>query len=215
MPLTLSVIIPSYNSEMFIRETLASAVDQTVLPNEIIVVDDASIDRTCEIIELFAEQSPVPVRLIRNAKNSGGPVRGMNAGVRASTGDVLTILDHDDLLAPIAIEEHLSAWRQIDRSKVGIVTSDFTTFDVNGVICNSQFARENVLSNMLTGEKAGLPLVLAAAVARQMLCRSWCITMKSSVARDAWMNCGGFTEAFRSAWDYDFLWRLSERYEFA
>ena len=215
MTTTISVVIPTYNSAWVIRETLASVLKQRRLPSEVIVVDDASKDNTCAIVEMIAQTAPCPIRLIRMSKNSGGPVRGMNVGVESATSNTFTILDHDDLLAPHAIEEYHSAWEQLDQATFGIVTSDFLMFDSTGVTCPSLFARQGVLTGLFAEVAGGAPLVISAAQARDLTCRKFCLPMKGAIARSAWKNCGGFDERFRSAWDNDFTWRLASRYSFA
>ena len=95
---SISVIIPAYNAEKFIGEAIESVLNQTRPAKEIIVVDDASTDRTAEIARSFGER----VKVLVNEVNSG-PGHSRNAGVAASTGDYLAFLDADDKWLP----EHL------------------------------------------------------------------------------------------------------------
>lgn len=92
---TISVIIPAYNAEKFIGEAIESALAQTRPAKEVVVVDDASTDRTVEIARSFGDR----VTVLGNAVNSG-PGHSRNAGVAASTGDYLAFLDADDVVAP-------------------------------------------------------------------------------------------------------------------
>lgn len=109
--MSISVVIPTYNSARFIGRAVASVARQTVLPVEIIVVDDASTDATCDVVmELAARHGhEVAVRLIRLEQNSGGPARPTNVGLRASAGQFLTLLDHDDVLLPRKLERQRAA----------------------------------------------------------------------------------------------------------
>ena len=91
-----SICIPAYNVEHFIRETLESALAQDYPNLEIIVSDDASTDRTPEIVAGYESKG---VRLIKQAKNLG-MTANMNAVVRASQGKYVFKLDSDDLLEP-------------------------------------------------------------------------------------------------------------------
>jgi glycosyltransferase involved in cell wall biosynthesis len=95
-----SVVIPGYNGRAFIAEALDSVFGQSSLPREIIVVDDASRDGTPELVEAIGRAAPVAVRLIRLARNSGGPARPINVGIEAASGDLICVLDQDDLLLP-------------------------------------------------------------------------------------------------------------------
>jgi glycosyltransferase involved in cell wall biosynthesis len=101
---SISVIIPTYKAGPYLRETLASVVEQTLRPQEIIVVDDCSPDNTCEIVEDFAAHAPLPVRLLRMPSNTGGPSGPMNTGVAAATCDTIAMIDHDDRMLPHKLE---------------------------------------------------------------------------------------------------------------
>jgi glycosyltransferase involved in cell wall biosynthesis len=94
---TVSVVIPTYNASPFIREALASVFAQTRLPDEVIVVDDCSPDDTVAVVEQIAANAPIPVRVIRLSKNSGGPAAPIEYGVRHATGDFIAVLDQDDI----------------------------------------------------------------------------------------------------------------------
>ncbi len=99
-----SLVIPSYNGAQFIGEALMSVMAQTVLPEEVIVVDDYSTDKTPNIVEKIALNSPVPINLVRLHRNSGGPGRPMNVGVETAMCELITMLDQDDILLPQRIE---------------------------------------------------------------------------------------------------------------
>src|SRR5262245_23883515 len=98
--LSISVVIPTYDGEAFVGAALASAQSQTRLPMEIIVVDDASTDRTVHLVEEMAGRTTLPVRLIRLPQNSGGPAHPMNVGIAEARGDLIAVLDQDDVFLP-------------------------------------------------------------------------------------------------------------------
>lgn len=83
-----SIIIPAYNSESMIRMVLEAILCQTVLPMEVIVVDDGSTDRTGDLVCLFSE-----VKYIR--QKNGGPAAARNRGAREAQGDILVFMDSD------------------------------------------------------------------------------------------------------------------------
>ncbi|MGD9488230.1 MAG: glycosyltransferase family 2 protein [Calditrichaceae bacterium] len=89
-----SVIITTYNSEKTIQRTLDSILNQKGLRKEfdieLIVVDDCSTDKTVEIVKNY------DLLLLTNDKNSGGPNKGRNMGIKKSSGDYICIVDHDD-----------------------------------------------------------------------------------------------------------------------
>lgn len=89
-----SVIVPVYNGEAFIHIALNSALAQTEQNLEVIVVDDASTDATCAVVERYCHRDP-RVRLIRS-KSQRGPAHARNIGFDAASGEWLAILDADD-----------------------------------------------------------------------------------------------------------------------
>lgn len=91
---TVSVIIPVYNGERFLAEAIRSALDQTLSPAEIIVIDDGSTDASAEVARGFGP----PVRVLAQANL--GPAAARNLGVAHAAGDLLAFLDADDLWMP-------------------------------------------------------------------------------------------------------------------
>src|SRR4029078_13031600 len=91
-----SVVMATYNGEAFLADAVTSVWAQTVLPLELIIVDDCSRDATYDLANRLAKDSPIPMRLIRLPENSRGPARPMNVGVRETRADVVALLDQDD-----------------------------------------------------------------------------------------------------------------------
>ncbi|MEB4800912.1 glycosyltransferase family 2 protein [Acinetobacter soli] len=103
-----SIIIPSYNREKFILETLKSVVNQTSNLWNCFVVDDGSTDRTVEIITKFiSEHSDYPIHYLVNSRTKGAQ-GARNTGIINSDGELLLFLDSDDILEPNCIENRLS-----------------------------------------------------------------------------------------------------------
>ncbi|MEO9863435.1 MAG: CDP-glycerol glycerophosphotransferase family protein [Yoonia sp.] len=97
----ISVVIAAYNVENFISVAVVSAIEQLHAFDEIIVIDDASTDRTGEIIDEIATENPL-VTVIHSAANVGlGEVR--NLGMDTATGDYICFLDGDDYFLPEAV----------------------------------------------------------------------------------------------------------------
>ena len=91
---TSSVVIAAYNSAHCLGETLDTVLGQSIAPDEVIVVDDGSGDETADV----AESHPAATRVISQA--NGGMCNARNTGIEASTGDLIFILDSDDLWHP-------------------------------------------------------------------------------------------------------------------
>ena len=94
----ISVIIPTYNRQHLLAETLASVLAQTGIELEVIVVDDGSTDET--LVYLRA-QPVIPVSL----PHSGIPAVVRNAGLDRARGDLIAFLDSDDLWEPAALAQ--------------------------------------------------------------------------------------------------------------
>jgi glycosyltransferase involved in cell wall biosynthesis len=97
-----SILIPTYNGERFLAEALRSALDQTHREIEVLVADDASTDRTPEILAEAAAADP-RVRVIRRARNLGA-FDNTATLVAEARGEYVKYLLHDDLLAPDCVE---------------------------------------------------------------------------------------------------------------
>lgn len=104
-----SILIPAYNAESVIAQTIQSAIAQTWPRKEIIVVDDSSRDRTAEEAGRFASRE-VSVVTVEN----GGAAAARNHALKLSQGDYIQFLDADDLLGPDKISSQLAALRDGD-----------------------------------------------------------------------------------------------------
>lgn len=102
----ISVIIPCYNAELLVGETISSVLAQTWPSVEIIVVDDGSTDGSWQVIHSFGDK----ITALRQA--NGGGCRARNVGARMAEGGYLMFLDADDLLAPNTLAALVAALRQ-------------------------------------------------------------------------------------------------------
>lgn len=97
-----SVIIPAYNAEAFIVDTVNSALNQTYQDLEVIVVDDGSKDGTVAALQPFGHR----IRVHRQA--NGGVAKARNTGVGLASGSWIAFLDADDLWLPSKLERQLA-----------------------------------------------------------------------------------------------------------
>lgn len=100
-----SVIMPAYNAERFIRQAIESVQSQTFIFWELLVIDDGSSDGTCAVVQELAEKD-MRIRLIRNEKNIG-VARTRNAGIDLAQGEMIAFLDSDDYWYPEKLEKQL------------------------------------------------------------------------------------------------------------
>ena len=117
-----SIIIPVYNSELFISKTIQSAINQTYENIEIIIVDNDSKDGSWEIIKKFQEKDN-RIKSFRNQTNEG-PVRNWLRCVEMASGHYIKILWSDDLIAENFIEKTLPLFSE----DVGFVFTGVTIF---------------------------------------------------------------------------------------
>jgi glycosyltransferase involved in cell wall biosynthesis len=115
-----SVVIPCWNRDDLIVETLESLRAQSHEDWEAIVVDDLSTDRSADLVlEVAAEDSRV--QLVQNPWKRRGASPSRNLGASLASGEFVLFLDSDDLLAPFALEHRVRALR--DDPRAGIVAS--------------------------------------------------------------------------------------------
>lgn len=102
-----TVIIPLYNAEKYISETIKSVINQTYQNWEMIVVDDCSTDSSRDIVKNFEDQDS-RIKLIQSTVNFGGPALPRNIGIENAKGTYIAFLDADDVWMPHKIEEQLN-----------------------------------------------------------------------------------------------------------
>jgi glycosyltransferase involved in cell wall biosynthesis len=119
-----SILIPAYNAEKWLKDTIESAVNQTWPRKEIIIVDDGSRDRTFEIARKYESNS---VKVL-SEENKGGP-SARNAALSIAQGDFIQWLDHDDLLAPDKISQQFKKCENVNMHI--LLSGSFGTFYYN------------------------------------------------------------------------------------
>ena len=117
-----SIIIPAYNAECWISDTIRSALSQTWPKKEIIIVDDGSTDNTLTAARTFESEI---VKVV--AQQNKGASAARNEGLRFAQGNYIQWLDADDLLAPDKISHQLKRINRGKDSRV-LLTSSFGTF---------------------------------------------------------------------------------------
>jgi succinoglycan biosynthesis protein ExoO len=107
-----SIIIPAYNAESYIAKAIDSALNQTLTNIEVIVVDDASTDRTVEVIQYFTDPR---LQLLQNPQNLGVSA-SRNRAIQKARGQWIAVLDSDDWYVPNRLETllHIAKKKQAD-----------------------------------------------------------------------------------------------------
>jgi glycosyltransferase involved in cell wall biosynthesis len=120
----ISILIPAYNAEAWIGETIRSALAQTWPRTEVIVVDDGSKDATAEVARRFASKHVLVV-----SKENEGAAATRNHALRLSQGDYIQWLDADDLLGPDKIEAQIARLYEAGNSRRILLSSSWAFFD--------------------------------------------------------------------------------------
>jgi glycosyltransferase involved in cell wall biosynthesis len=183
--LSVSAVIPAYNRERYIADAIESVLRQTRLPDEIVVVDDASTDRTAEIVASFSD-----VRLIQQSKNSG-TASARNVAIHAARGDVLAWLDSDDIWRPNHCETVVAL---LERHATAIVAYGLVDF---------------VGERGGTWRINGLPADTPFDALRESFSRTALPMMATVTRRDPVIAIDGFDEQLRSSVDFDLFLRLA------
>jgi glycosyltransferase involved in cell wall biosynthesis len=117
----ISVIIPAYNAQEYVIETLESLESQTFKDFEVIIINDGSKDNTSILINKFINKKTLDIRIIEQI-NSGVSI-ARNCGIDIASGDYVVFLDADDLLHP----SYLSIlYKTLTKQQVDVVICNFT-----------------------------------------------------------------------------------------
>lgn len=98
-----SIIMPSYNTASYIKQTIQSVLDQTYTNWELIIVDDCSTDNTNEVVDTIKD---CRIHYFKNEKNSGAAI-SRNKALREAKGQWIAYLDSDDLWMPEKLEKQI------------------------------------------------------------------------------------------------------------
>ena len=190
----ISIIIPAYNAERTIIETLQSVWQQTFQDFEIIIINDGSTDRTVELIQTIKD----PRLKIFSYENGGLPV-ARNRGITRATGKFIAFLDADDLWTADKLELQLKALQQNSQAGVAYSWTCFMDVDKQGKVSflpSSQYSFSgNVYENLLISD----------------FVHSGSNTL---IRREAIDTAGEFDPTLKSCEDWDYWLRLAAKWHF-
>ncbi len=188
-----SVIIPVYNGEKYIKQTLKSVLNQTFQDFEIIVVDDGSTDRSRQRIQSLDDQR---IHYFYQA-NSGCPAIPKNRGIKKAKGKYIAFLDQDDLFLPKKIESQL---KLIEGS----------TPKIDAVICNcfiyNETSKKNIGKNWAKNFR-----IMPEKISERLIKGNFIVTSSVGLVRKGFFRKNGFLdEKLKIADDYDLWLRLAK-----
>lgn len=118
----ISIVVPVYNVEKYLENTIEHIINQTYRNLEIILVDDGSKDSSGSICDEYAKKDP---RIVVIHKENGGSSTARNAGIKAATGDYIGFLDADDWADETMYETLLRAATENNATIAEVMSSDF------------------------------------------------------------------------------------------
>ena len=197
-----SVIIPAYNAEAFIGDTLRSVLDQTYANLEVVVSDDGSTDGTREVVAGFGDR----VKWI-SGPNSGRPSAARNAGARVARGSLLVFLDADDLVTRDRVEAQVHFLARYPQA--GMVFSDYEEFGAHRTTDGGHFATCAALAAMLASSDRREGLVLDSRTATELLLSENFASSSPMVRRQVFDLAGRFDPETVFSEDFDFNYRAA------
>jgi len=157
----ISVIIPTYNRAAIITEAIRTVLEQTYQNFEIIIIDDGSIDNTCQVIK---DLNDCRIKYIYQ-ENTGKPSVARNAGIKIAQGEYIAFLDSDDLWHSKKLEQQAAILN--NQPNVGLVTnwSLYKTFDNEKIKIKKYHAKtqfENIIYILTEPDKVfmGTPTLM-------------------------------------------------------
>jgi alpha-1,3-rhamnosyltransferase len=124
-----SVLMPAYNHEKYVEESVRSIWAQTYPNVELIVIDDGSRDATPDILRRLAAESPIPMRV--EVQTNVGPSETMNRAFALARGEYITLTASDDRHLPHHVETLMDAFRRASPD-TGVVFGDMYLIDESG-----------------------------------------------------------------------------------
>lgn len=183
IPLKISVVIPAYNAEKYLKEALDSVLAQALPAHEIIVVDDGSTDSTADICKGYSNQ------ILYIKQDNMGLSGARNTGITAATGEWIALLDADDIMLPNRLE--VQAGIAAHHADLIVVYSAFTYLYPDG---KQSFAQAFPAKDLWPALRYRTPILPSTTMIR----------------RSALLEVGLFRNRIVEDWD---LWfRLIKRY---
>jgi glycosyltransferase involved in cell wall biosynthesis len=206
MPPTVSVIIPVYNAENYIDNTLRSIFNQSFEDYEIIVIDDGSTDNTSNILKNYSDKI-----IYIHQENSGGPSSPRNRGIKISRGKYIAIFDSDDLMFKDKLKRDVKILD--NNTDVSLVFSNFIVLENDKPWPLSWFEKENVKEIMAYIPKKKIDFNtyrFERPIYREILKNNFIGTSTVVLRKNDIIDVGLFDESLVGAEDRDVWLRFCE-----
>lgn len=196
----ISVVIPCYNGEKFIRSAINSITSQTLQPLEIVVVNDGSKDDSLKVLNECKEVSTVPIKII-DQKN-GGVSSARNVGISAAAGDWIAFLDVDDLWYPNKLSLQASIVSKCSE-RIGLICTDYHIDSKDDI--SSKYNNSKLVSKLVDREVEGEEFQLNF-IEENFIGTASVMLFNKNLAQ----KIGCFDIGFNHSEDFDFILRFSQ-----
>lgn len=153
-----SIIMPTYNANKYIKEAVDSIIKQTYNNWELLIVDDASTDSTQQIITEYINKDD-RIKLIKGKKQGIGGA--LNLGISIAKGDYIARMDADDISLPLRLEKQIQFMER--HSDIGVCATQYYCFTYNNVqkknMCKL-FTDQDIKAGMIFSDVIGHPTVM-------------------------------------------------------
>lgn len=177
-----SVVMATYNGMKYLSQQLESIAEQTELPGELVIFDDASSDDTTEIVAEFASHVPFPVILKVNETRQGY-ARNFSSALLAARGAYIFLADQDDVWSPNKIERILDVFESQEKARLVIHDLDFCRADLSK-IGQTKIERMSPHYNLMNSFVTGM----ATAVESDFLSLCLPVPTDEGFAHDTWIH---------------------------
>jgi len=133
-----SIVLPVYNSEKYLKECIDSALNQTYQNIEVIAVNDGSTDNSEKILNSYSDK----IKIIN--KKNGGIASAYNEGIKVMTGEWLKVFNHDDIMYPNAISELVTEFKKIQDKSKTILVGNYDVIDSEGGLITEKLEDKNL-----------------------------------------------------------------------
>ncbi len=201
----IDVVIPAFNADKYIDQTLASVNLQGDIVRTVFVINDGSTDQTQTIVETFAKSHPKLAIEIIKQKNAG-LANARNAGIKASLqkskAPYIALLDADDVWLAEKLDKQLNVFQASQDSKLGLVYSSYELINENG----SAIAGENLIVKPSLRGGVYSPLLTGNFISGS----GSGALVKSNVFEEV----GLFDESLKASEDWDMWIRIARKFHF-
>jgi glycosyltransferase involved in cell wall biosynthesis len=204
LEIRVSALVPAFNVENYIEECLDSITGQSITPDEVIIIDDGSDDKTLKLVESWANKTAIPTRVI--SQTNQGITKTRNRLLENASYELIAFLDSDDYWIKSHIEEMKNSF--IHEPNLVCCFADATSFSESGIIIDSYLSRSNL--DTLEYEQAQTLKILRERITESLIPGCFIHLNSAMFRRSMACEIGLFDESLPLSEDRDFFIRFSK-----